>query len=318
MTDDAILRQYARKERGGPYDLVKRDDELIIRRRNLNQPPMRTYIYDEEPGDVIEFIAETAIRQTPGSANIRVKIFDKDTKQYTEVVVNEATMDNTRLNEMVEKKLEGFELERVIQSGKWTNQEVDLESPETYQSVYKVTKGDQRISTGAVTDIDGYTVEGVKYNSRAAGFLNKDMVYVSAIESTGVQLEGWKLTHGNEVVSHTAKDPKDAVREGVDIRTEQVEQKNSGTLVVIGDPKIESGKVVTIKGAADFDNGNYYIIRSEHDLDASSGYIVTNEITRNGVPDDSTPRTKATAIKAGVNRGLGPVKSTNTRYSKNQ
>jgi hypothetical protein len=80
-TDRQMLTEIGMKEPGGPFLAETRDDELIIRRRDWNKKPYRSYEYGGTDGDLVDYKTDPKDRNrkqnsrnmTFGSWMLRIK-----------------------------------------------------------------------------------------------------------------------------------------------------------------------------------------------------------------------------------------------------
>lgn len=88
-TDAQVLNDMLDEEPGGPYQLVGRDDELILQRLTLDGPVLKSFIYGGSKGELIKFTPETKSR-TKKSKATEVNIFVNDplNKSYGEASAN--------------------------------------------------------------------------------------------------------------------------------------------------------------------------------------------------------------------------------------
>lgn len=81
---------------------------------------------------------------------------------------------------------------------------------------------------------------------------------------------------------------------------------NPANALVVGDPNLEVGQVITFENVSKKFSGNYYSIKSIHTIDAGVPYLVNLELTRQGVNVKGLPSSiSAKDAKKRINKQLG-------------
>lgn len=81
---------------------------------------------------------------------------------------------------------------------------------------------------------------------------------------------------------------------------------NPGNALVVGDPNIEVGQIITFENVSKKYSGNYYTTKSIHTIESSSGYLINIDITRQGVNVKSRSNDIAAKdAKKRINKQLG-------------
>lgn len=326
LSDMQVIQNALLLAVGGPYDAVGRDDDLIIRKRDLSKPPKRSFTYQGEDGHTIQFVPEVKMKNYgASSSSVEVSMWDEMNKVFQQMNLTEKDDPDARLNE----ETEGYYGTKIDQ------QPVDTSDP------YAQKKREQgKIEGKQLSELDA---ENKLIPSREKDWLEKEQridqnakeygkyVYRDfSTESTSfVRDDAFRTAQ----VDNTATTRKEILLQRVELSTEPPDtagnkannerktaamEKNPGTLVVIGDPTIMSADIITILNVGAKFSGNYYISRAEHDVDFNSGYILTLTISRNAIGIVKGGKGKSTAKQLGVdvNKGIGSQRSPGNKYVK--
>jgi phage protein D len=286
-SDFRLLTDEANTQVGGPLLVEGRDDSLILKKRNFNQRPLRTYNYRNEDGQLLDFVPETKKRQKdPQSTETNVSIWDELKKEYRTFNASESTDGQTRLGDNVTFNAEERTLTYTAPSG---------------DSINKIP-------------VSNYQQEekpnvGVKF-TRQYNQVNLQSFKNTPVDNTAIVAIGYDFNVQNNKEESVAppSDPlladDDAQAQAENLRRQAALEANPANAKVLGWPKLESGKLLTILGVAKKYTGNYYITKVEHIIDYSSGYICELDLVRNAtsnIPGVTAPN------KANVQQQDKPV-----------
>lgn len=327
----ANLKEMADSEPG--IVVEGRDDNLIIRKRNLDQKPVRTFRWQSGTRDVIEFSPESKSRRFQHTAaNTVMGGWNKNTKEYLEQLITQAANEDTRLGDLVEGSMGDFDFAT-------PNENSNKAPGNTAPAKTNLVIGNNNIKTsyGVILtepkkegEIGSLLIRGDDYSTAAAGqtelALNqKDNNFLeiiargqtTAIESTSVILPKVGIISQADR-EETQKDLEDdrAIDEAKKRVGEASFDLNPGKLLAEGDPDIEVGQVISILGVSKKYSGNYYITESLHEITQDGGYTIDCEITRNAknsTGNDSPTKVSAKDVNAKINKKVDEASSTGTK-----
>lgn len=155
------------------------------------------------------------------------------------------------------------------------------------------------------------------YNTAAPGFYDDHGNYTVAIDKTAVIVPHGEVvvkkkqpTDNTKSLPSSEHDIEEAFAKGSNLQAEAALQKNPAELIVVGNPLLESGKIVTILNVSKKYSGNYYIEECVHSMNFGQAYKTTMKLTKNALgktgvdaPDkvkvdsfDNIPKAKKTTI----------------------
>lgn len=260
------LRQVLDETPGGPYLIDGRDDTIDIHPRNFNQKAIRAYKFAKEPGDIIDFTVETNEQETD-AATLLSDEFDPDEKEVSvgerssadapdgleETAFGKNTQGNSDTNGSYKYQLRRYMLAlQAIHNYNLQHPDTPMEPPEF--TVF--------ISTAST----GY------YESNGAS-----VTFKTAIESTAVQIKG-KIPAS---VVITSPEGLETIEDLMGNTEKDLAQKHvTASLEVIGDPRLESSKVIIINNVASVHAGYWYIVKATHTISKNTGYTTTLEVIK--------------------------------------
>lgn len=312
-SDYKVMREVLDKEPGGPYILEGRDDELIIRKRNFNQKPIRTYTYKAEPGYLLKFTPETKNKShRAGATNIQTSGWNPELKSYILGDIGQVHDKDVVLGENLESSYRTFRGDTQN-----VNNTEDLE-------VYPMDSGDDEDDLSNVPNIpedenmesgktsDGETWKYYDINTEAPAIQKSDGNYTVATDNTAVIInKGLYLKPDLNERHHTVEDNEgDISAEAINRRRELELDKNAATATVLGDPELASGKIIGIFNVSNKFSGNYYITQATHVLSIDGGYVVEMQLVRHGDNGNSRhSKIKSSVFNKPVNNQIGTTQS---------
>jgi hypothetical protein len=268
-----ILKEVGALEPGGPYLAETRDNKLIIRKRDFNQTPYKTYEYGGGNSDLIEFTPESSNRMHSSTATgIDYAGWDKKKKQFHQGGRDPGTKPERVLSELQETKrvLEKFtpeELRKMVTGGVIRKDETRNQSSGT-NSVYGRMTGDVLGGIAPLSD-----------NTRVVRILE---LPITAEQELAAVKEGLGETDNVQVVDPKANNGLDSFAKADNLGKNAELEKNPASAKIIGDPRIEPGMLITILEVSKKYMGNYYITKVTDEVDGSVGYITSLELRRHG------------------------------------
>lgn len=309
-TDRQFLNQMANREPNGPYYVDTRDDDIIIKKRNFNQKPYKTFKYGGNTGDLTSFTPETKNRQRKSSAtNIGFGGWNAGDKSFFSGYAN-------------------------------PGQDNDNETLAKFHDMLKFYKGIQ--GQGGGTTVTGRRkTPGWQYNPTLGNFKNTDpknpkgnaitnttrvQIYtpdpgipitvddkVKALEKTLKDFDNDKNDVGKNLYGPYASNPYDAFNNAANRRKKSDHDKNKANAKMPGDPKLKVGLIITILSVSTKFSGNYYITKATHTISKTAGYVTDLEMVRDGhnikVNSDSMD---SRTLGKNLNSSTGPEGNTAT------
>lgn len=304
-TGKQFLSELGRREKGGPYIAETRDDELIIKKRNFNQAPYKSYTWGGPIGNLLEFQPMTknwarkqhSVNQTFGGWNAMDKSFFRGNANA------EANGDNPTLSKFIEmaKFYKGLS-----QAGQG-----DLIAGFRKPKPTHIFIGKNNVAARADNTLD-YTQGGVQI-----GITVNDKL--KALEKTIGGYNDLVKQYNNNIYDSLGINPQDAFYNANNKRQASQLKSNPAKAKIYGDPYLKVGIIITILGISKKYSGNYYVTKCEHSIDKSGGFICDLEMVRHGtniksttehVPNTDLGRTlnNATGSELGKNSKSVPLK----------
>lgn len=304
----------------GPYHLDGRDDSITIHPTNFNQSPIATFTWKGETGEMISLdintrkkakgldIAQksqidpktksrnTNVTQTDGNVpNLNYDGITGEAINIDQLADTETTKQNLEKNETILKQNASKYLNEVIQKYKDANGDPKLISEISLQT-YKVPI---KVKVKEEVDPRDYGTPGSdimgdpKVGSRAVGWdkLKRDKTKIIVKKPDGspysygenpevimdkeieLELSGIDLLgYAGDLDSSTVM----AFNKVADSLQKQLE----ATLTTIGQPYIESSKIVTLKNVSKRYSGDWYTKVVTHKIDSGNGYTTSMEMIK--------------------------------------
>ena len=302
-SDKDLMDDMAMREPGGPWVVDGRDDKITVRKRNLNQKPIKTYEFGGGNFELLSFTPETKGRaKAASSINIETAGFNAKLKEVIQSNSNIISNANSEdfLGEEADGSVRGSEVE------KSTETDVDNIEPELADTSGTNPGGK------LFADIPFHTVDPTDLS-----ILDDGGSWTSEVDNTAVKVNvGTSVGADQNTHLDTVGDAEEAQAWGDNARASSALKKNPGTAVCIGDPNVVSGKVITIFNVSKKYSGNYYIISATHNPNHPGGYVMTLKLTRNAVGSikaKQTGKVNTTALSKNrkqtrviVNKEVGP------------
>jgi hypothetical protein len=311
------LRMFLDKMEGGPYIIDSRDEGVTIRTRDFAQQSVYTYTYGIEGNGLLAFDAETKNRSKGSGAEAQTVVaWDKRNKTG------------------VAQKTDGTEdTGATLAGGKSMGDWNDIASektlpPKGFESKFKeselhkrfgITSKNRVLNTdkGTKEDYDGKVILDSGFNGAGQRIMKfyKGTDYGTrqgrggdlAVDNVAVFKRQFEIITDEPLPSKTkisAETPKKAISKANNDRKDSELKMNPATLRVEGNPLLEPGKLVFIKGVANKHEGNYYIIECTHKI-SDAGFITdASKMGRQGVNVSAYVRKKKKGKKRGKDRPI--------------
>jgi hypothetical protein len=265
-----------------------RDDRLLVQRRNLNQAPYKAYIFKDEPGYLLSFSPATKNSQGEKGIASVVTGFVEDEKEAIQSEVTQSQSGAGVMGEMIELTLEQVvrkkveeendnSLDRRVSVGGLLQEEydgVDSEGKPQYKKVV-VSKLDTTKRAFIMIKKTGTRPSTLSYG--------KTLFTSSGIDAIGrIETQGIVIKEPKEYLPTVETKPQNIIGTGVARQAKQQLDLYSAEATILGDPSLESSKVIHISGVGKKYSGNYYIYQVSHDITPEGGYICTCQMYRTG------------------------------------
>lgn len=360
-TPPTALKDAVKYIPNGPYHVDGRDDGVTIHPTNFNQPPIASYTWHDETGEIISFqvstrkkakaldVAErsqidgetksldTGLTQTDGSLpNLSVDAitgaaipasydsevdgitgaaissrseFDqyKDTKTTQAMLESDQNILRQKAPEYLKKVVEEY---KAAENDPAKLAEISLEN-------YKV-----KVKTKVKETVNPEDYGSIEYSGSTAAYdrttgwnkLKRDKTVQILKKPSGADYSYWEnpevLIEKEFELNLSAKDLLGYAGDAESAKilafnsvTDALQKQLEGNLVVIGQPSLQSSKIITINNVSDKYSGDWYIKEVSHKIDASGGYTSTLDLIKkkasNGtvVQSDTQVNTQSLAMK---------------------
>jgi phage protein D len=135
---------------------------------------------------------------------------------------------------------------------------------------------------------------------------NEDAIAVGENKFAGAGLDGINGNKKNIPTPDATYSATKANKLASDLALKQI----TADLSVLGDPLIETDKIITMAGVSKKDSGNWYVEEISHSFSASEPYITTFSLNKNAT---ASPSIINADEKNDVNKSTGPDKSANSK-----
>lgn len=297
-TDKQFLTELGMKETGGPFIAETRDDELIIRRRDWNKKPYRTYEYGGTTGELLDYKTDPKDRnRKQSSRNMTFGSWDPLNKRYFEGNSNNVN-DTTRATIAKYQKL--FDNYRELVK-KFPDAIVGFRNASDEVGSNRGFVSGNIVGTSAISD-ETRVLKNIRIPIYAIDKLK-------VLEGTVNQLKG--IAPNKKIVDPNNDTIGDAYQQASNLRNQSDLKRHPITATVYGDVGLWPGEIVTITGVGKKYSGNHYITRADHVVSCSRGYLVSLEMARKGTNISSDPTTDISSTELGknVNTQMGPAQS---------
>lgn len=305
-SDYELLRDAADNDPSGPYEVVGRDNALIVHKPNFNQKPIRTYKWKGEDGHLLRFTPESKEYFVgAGHLGIGVTSINPFTKIATESVVTEGN------NGMTHK------LAPVISTPNYDGKDDGTSNVEGKNDASTPTKKptpvkddpsikDKKLKTVANNEKGDKSYSPQKQlgfeKERKETFKGRKFVFTDFSPATEIKEN--KLTVASTPLvtavpytptfltgqhTPTVDDEKNATGKAASLQNKKSLEKNPASAKIIGNVILESGKVLTLEHVAKKFSGNYYINECTHRINPGAEYYCDLEMVRNAQGKISKP-----------------------------
>lgn len=309
-SDAKLLDELAKNEPIDNFLVEGRDDRLIIKRRNLRQKPFKSYTYLAEPGYLLDFTP--AIRNTTSrknSVSSSVSGWDEEAGEFFQSSVGASQSNAAVLGDEVEVTPED-QIMAGVRSNFPNNpfdqtRTVDGLFRENFEAVGE--NGEKTYKKVTVAELDStkqtYALIQKKGTRNAILDFTKHK-YSAAMDATGrIDTKALVPVNAKEYISLVDSKPTDAAGAGVNRQSAKAIEINESSAKVLGDPELQSGKIISIMNVGKKHSGNYYVVAVEHMITPNSGYVCQLKIFKNGKNKVSKDdQTKIDASELGLNK----------------
>jgi len=311
-SDKKLLDKLAEDE--PTYNLVVdgHDDLLIIRRRDLYQKAYKSYTYKSEPGFLLEFTPATKNSNNQKGISNTVQGWIDEDKEFVEGEVNSSHSGAGALGDMVEMSTEEIIRRKLYkESSNPVGQNTTINGffNETYEG--QDENGNPIYKRVLVEKLDSTKTSWAHITKRGTRASQLDLQrnsITAAIDNTGrVELNGFIPVTAKEVVQTIEDNKEDIAGAGVNRQSKAQLELTEASAEILGDPDLESAKVITILNVSKRYSGNYYISCVTHEVVPESGYLCYLDLMRNALTKtgDEGPN-KIDVRTLGIDTNLSP------------
>ncbi len=333
-SDYEVLKDAADNDPSGPYEIVGRDNKLVVQKPNFKQTPLRTYKWKGEDGHLLRFIPESK-EYFIGSGHLGIASTSVNprTKTFYHSLVTEG---NNGLDTKLNTQISSPNYDNSNDGSGTTSGTNDASTPtkkptpvtndpsvkgKELETVANNKSGDK--SANPLKDIGfdnvkkdsfaGRQFQFTDFSSADPNFNSAKLMSATTALPTAVPYVPTFLT-GQHTPS-IEDDHKKASGKAASVQHKKSLNKNPATAKIVGNVILESGKVITIEGVAKKFTGNYYIQECTHRMNPGSEYYCDLEFVRNAVGRVSKPAANTTdaankysklGSKIEVNKEKGP------------
>lgn len=329
-SDFENIKDLLDREPSGPYVMEGRDDKIMIKKRRFDVTPFRTFRYKSDD-ELIKFNPESKNRtQKSTSVNINLGFMDRENKTYNEQNITELDDDNARLGNIVDGSFSNQPYKR-FSKGTMVTEEgdilgtgyskrtgldethhgerggVNIFSAQTWLVEDKKNPEDAQVILGG----------GISQTERE-GYIGDDGNWKEEIDNTSTQFIPYALLDAREFmeIADDAKDGEIGIDRAKNRRSGAALEKNPGSALIIGDPRIMCGMILTFENVSKKFSGNYYVTTIVHDLDFTRGYTCNITIKRNAINrtgNESPDKITTESINKTVNKKKSVEKKEQTK-----
>lgn len=293
-TGKQLLTELARREKNGPWIVEGRDDMLIIRKRNFNQKPYKTYTFGGPDGNLLDFCPmsknrsrkHTSVNQSFSGWNAMDKTFFR----------GDANAESSTGDPMLAKFTEMVKFYKGLQkAGKG-------------QLVAGWRRQQPKHIFISPTNVDAKSDNALVYTQGNINIPYTVDDKVSALEKALGAYNELAKQYNKNVYDALGINPQDAFYNANNNRGLAQLKNNPATATVYGDPNLKVGMLITIIGISKKYSGNYYITKCDHDISGKSGGYKTDlEMVRHGVNIKATEDHESNvALGLQFNNWFGP------------
>jgi hypothetical protein len=269
-----------------------RDDDMILKKRNFNQTPYRSYIYKAEPGYLLSFTPATKSSENKKNAIANtVNGWIEEDKEYLQAEITRSQSGAGLLGDVVEQSLGEQVLRKLEEDGQLASQldgTVGVDGfaklqyagvDENGQEVRKLVVTEQLPETG--TSVAMWHKRGVVDDKLV--FTPKGSFISAAKDVTGrINTKGLVVFEPKEYLPTVETTPKDVAGVGINRQSQKEVDLNESTAEFLGDPTFIDGKVISINGVSNRYSGNYYVFKASHEITPEGGYKIYASLYRTG------------------------------------
>lgn len=338
-----LLRQVLDRLPGGPYIVESRDERVTIKTRNFAKPPVKSYTFMGEDGELLSFEPETKNRSKSSSSsktsatgwNPKTKKSSTSNSNKTggaaladgksqnlvidglwnfpgpktfggiptlnatvEKIFNDALKQQRANQKPVDKKVPQPYLgpdyfKEAIERDQRQREAREKERQEHNSNLSKRLGGSGELyqpeeEVEGIQFYEPWENEGRRPGSRDGTISAIDNVYVARTRRPIMpKFAGAKVVKKPGTPEKTTllgtENEKNIKAYAKNKRSNKELENNPASAMVVGNPYIETGQIITFMGVAKKHSGNYYVKKVEHNITHGSGYLTTiSEMVRQG------------------------------------
>lgn len=309
-TDSHVLTEMGDDEPASRVVVETRDNNLILKKRNFNKKPYRSYTYGADT-EFFNFEPETKNRSKAGAAvATMMSAWDKKKKEFTHMTL---ALESTKTYLAKYLRTSGYvpnmkvvkvdpKDQAIVKSDhiKWTGKFKDGFLYIPFPGSQRELQAEINTQAAASAIIDSNNADSIIIGD----FLTQQTT--PSILNNGSRVDNTKVTYTTgkqtstigevrnilskaiETMMNSQHDPtidgsmEDALQSGINDLENSNLQMNPATGLFWGDVNHETGIILTLLVGAKKHSGNYYIVKSTHTLEMGAGYTVHDEFCTQG------------------------------------
>lgn len=297
LSDMQLLKKLGGRVQGDGGAIIEtRDNRLIVRKRNFNQTPYKSYTYRGGTGELIDFVPETKNRSQAakgtGQGYSGWNGLNKNFYSGTADPANDPSNPPSLTNWL-----------RIMKQ--WQDIQDRTGGKGDPIVAYRTKPGTDRVIG---RDFDPLTGGEVNSQPRPVTKPIPLSIGLKALKEAVGKFQEEKAQKKKDIYSSVyGGNPGGAFTDASNRRSKAELESNPATMQVWGDPKLVVGILITIVNVGKKHSGNYYVVRATHTIDTGMGYITELELRKHGHNiKSSDEHVQARDIKRTVNKVQGP------------
>lgn len=286
-TTKEVIEEVVHGAEGGPWEVETRNKEVIIHNRDkaFLQPSIRLYVYRGGQGDLLNFVPQVS-DMDEYIQSINTVTVDESKKEETGAVTNGSTGKVKIVSSGPNSIDHSDNVDEEITKEK-TKQDLFQDLLDEYKKHGIYAQLFSGLGWNTLLDLNNTTTAANATTSTTAldepgtnGFANKFILSTkstTAIENTAVQTKNILVDRDRTKYLNYVGDLKVLEQMSINELRRNEMYATTAKSRVIGDPLLDTKKMITIRGVANKFAGKHYIMKAKHVINPQAGYYVDLE-----------------------------------------